>query len=64
MNAPVRQLLESFDALPDADKRRAAAEILRRVAVAESDPSEAMLLGAADERFRTLDREEASHAQR
>ncbi len=30
MTATVRQLLDSFDALPDADKHQAALEILRR----------------------------------
>jgi hypothetical protein len=61
----VQQLLASFDALPEADKQRAAAEILRRVTPAgEGDLSEAALLEAADELFRALDAEEAGHAQR
>ena len=35
MTAPVQQLLDSFDALSDADKHQATVEILRRTAVAE-----------------------------
>lgn len=40
MSAPVRRLLDLFDALPDADKRAAAAAILRR-APAAGDPLDA-----------------------
>jgi hypothetical protein len=61
----VQQLLASFDALPQADKHRAAAEILRRMSPAgEGDLSEAALVEAADELFRALDAEEARNAQR
>jgi 4-hydroxythreonine-4-phosphate dehydrogenase len=61
----VQQLLQSFDALSEADKHRAAVEILRRISPAgERDVPEAALLEAADELFRALDAEEASHAQR
>jgi hypothetical protein len=63
MTATVQQLLESFDALPDADKHQAVIEILRRFpSGAEDDLSEGALVGAADELFRTLDEEEAAHA--
>ncbi len=65
MTAPVRQLLDSFDALSDADKHQAAVEILRRYAAAvEGDLPEAALVEAADELFRALDAEEAGRAQR
>jgi hypothetical protein len=64
MSVALQHLLESFDALPDPDKHRAAVEILRRVAAAEDgDVSEAALLGAADELFLAMDAEEAGHAQ-
>jgi hypothetical protein len=60
----VQQLLESFDALPEADKQRVAVEILRRAsAVVEGDAPETVLVEVADELFRALDAEEAGHAQ-
>jgi hypothetical protein len=65
VNTTVQQLLESFDALPEADKHQAAVEILRRVsATVEGDVTESALVEAADELFRALDAEEADHAQR
>ena len=64
MTTPVRQLLDAFDALPDADKHQAAVEILRRLGPAEGDVPEAALLQAADELFRALDGEEAGPAHR
>jgi hypothetical protein len=65
VNTPVQQLLESFDALPEADKHRAAVEILRRAsATVEGDVPESALVEAADELFRALDAEEAGHAPR
>jgi hypothetical protein len=61
----VQQLLQSFDALSEADKHRAAVEILRRVwPVGNGDVPEAALVDAADELFRALDAEEAGRAQR
>jgi hypothetical protein len=65
MTATVRQFLDYFDALSDADKHLAAVEILRRVAAAPYGalPEEA-LVEAADELFRALDAEEAGHAPR
>lgn len=63
MTATVQQLLDSFDALPDADKHLAIVEILRRfLGDLEADLPESALIGAADELFRALDEEEASHA--
>jgi hypothetical protein len=65
MTAAVLQLLESFDALPEADKHRAAVEIVRKVLpAADGDVPEAALLETADELFRGLDAEEGAHAQR
>jgi hypothetical protein len=64
MTEKIQQLLDSFDALPDADKHHVAIEILRRVAVpVEGDLPEDALVGAADELFQTLDAEEDAHAQ-
>lgn len=63
MTASVRQLLDSFDALSEADKHQAAVEILRRFGGA-GDLPEAALVEAADELFRALDAEEAGHARR
>jgi hypothetical protein len=65
MTTAVQQLLNSFDALPEADKHQAAVEILRRVSASvEGDLPEAALVEAADELFRALDAEEAGHAPR
>jgi hypothetical protein len=65
MTATVQQLLDSFDALPDAEKHQALVEILRRFpGAAEDDLPESALVGTADELFRTLDEEEAGHAPR
>lgn len=65
MTATVRQLLDAFDALPEADKHQVAVEILRRFAGGvEGDLPEGALVGAADELFRTLDEDEAGHAPR
>jgi hypothetical protein len=60
----VQQLLESFDALSQADQHQAAQEILRRVASVEGDVPEAALVEAADELSRALDADEAGIAQR
>jgi hypothetical protein len=65
MTATVRQLLDSFNTLSEADKHQAAVEILRRYAgTAEGDLPEGALVEAADELFRALDAEEADHAPR
>ena len=65
MTATAQQLLDSFDALPEADQHQVAVEILRRFAGAvDGDLPESALVEAADELFRTLDAEEAGHAPR
>jgi hypothetical protein len=58
MSAAVRQLLDTFDALPEPDKHQAAVAILRR-ASPQGDLPEASLLDLADELFAALDFEEA-----
>lgn len=62
MSESVRQFLDLFDALPDADKQAAAAEILRRAP--EGDVPASALDGLADELFAALDAEEAGRADR
>ena len=60
MPTAVQQLLATFDALPEADKHRAAVEILRRaLPTAAGDIPELALAEAADELFLALDAEEA-----
>ncbi len=59
MSTTVQQLLDSFDALPEADRHRAAIEILRRIsAPVEGDVPDAALVEAADVLFCALDAEE------
>ncbi len=60
VSAPVRQLLDIFDALPDPDKRAAAAEIFRRLP--DDDLTPAGHDALADELFAALDAEEAARA--
>jgi hypothetical protein len=63
MTAAVRQLLDTFDALPEADKHQAGVEILRRVtAGATGDLPESALVEATDDLFRALDEQESGHA--
>jgi hypothetical protein len=65
VTAAVQQILALFDSLPDAEKRQAAVEILRRLPTsAQGDLPERALVEAADELFRALDAEEAGHAPR
>jgi len=63
MTLAARQLLDTFETLPEADKRQVAVEILRRCSPKESsDIPELELVGAAEELFDKLDRDERSHA--
>jgi predicted HAD superfamily phosphohydrolase len=62
MTTAVQQLLNSFDALPDADKHAATIEILRRIS-AKGDVAESTFVEVADELFSRLDSEEDGHAQ-
>jgi hypothetical protein len=55
MTMTVRQVLDCFENLSDADKHQAAIEILRRyTSPAEGDVAEAVLVETADELFRAL----------
>ncbi|HBI43860.1 MAG TPA: hypothetical protein DDY78_13575 [Planctomycetales bacterium] len=65
MSAASQQLLDSFDALAEADKHRVAVEIMRRfAATGTGDLPEEALVEAADDLFLALDAEEARHASR
>lgn len=61
MSAPVQQLLDLFDALPEPDQREAAAEIVRRLPDG-GDLADGDLDTLADELFAALDAEEAGRA--
>jgi hypothetical protein len=61
MTANVRQLLNSFDQLTEADKREAAVEILRRSLQIEVPPlDDESLVERAEELFLDLDQHEAA----
>jgi hypothetical protein len=54
-----KKLLDSFDALAEAERREVATEILRRTALVEHGvPDDSELLWAADQVFLDLDRSE------
>ena len=62
MTVPGRKILESFDELPEAEKREVAAAILRRAVCFDSLPlSDDDLVAQADELFRQLDAREDSN---
>ena len=63
MTSEVQNILHSFDALPDADKRVLASEILRRSVTLEQEPlTDEQLVEAADELLQELDRQEGEDA--
>jgi len=63
MTAQVHEILDSFDALSDCDKRELTLEILRRSPLLDSPPlTDEQLIGMAEETFLELDRREAGHA--
>jgi hypothetical protein len=64
MSNLVRQWIELFDAMPEADKRSALAEIQRRSQPLGAGLADVDLDALADELFTTLDTEEARHADR
>lgn len=64
MTASVQQLLNSFEALTDAEKQEAVAEVLRRSLQLGYPPlPEGALVAAAEELFLDLDVREAADAQ-
>jgi hypothetical protein len=61
MTASVKRILESFDELPETEKREVATAILRRTLWFDTPPlTEEDLVAEADELFRELDTREAS----
>ena len=63
MSTDVQTILHTFDALPDADKRTIASEILRRSVTLDQQPlSGEQLTEVADELFQELDRQEGDDA--
>jgi hypothetical protein len=64
MTQKVRDLLDSFEALPDAEKHELAVEVLRRVGKpAHGHLSDESLTALADELFCALDAQEAKHGE-
>ena len=64
MTTAVQQFLNSFDALSDAEKQEAVAEVLRRSSqLVLGDLPEEALVAAAEELFLELDAREAADAQ-
>lgn len=64
MTTAVRQLLDSFEALSEAEKQEAIAEVLRRsTQLVPGDLPEEALVAAAEELFLELDAREAADAQ-
>lgn len=60
MTETARALLESFEALPELDKREVLAELLRQALEPPySGPSDEDLVGAAEQLFLELERGEA-----
>ncbi len=59
MSPAVKDLLKSFEALPDVEKHELASAILRWSQITEHPPiTDEELLGSANEVFLRLDREE------
>ncbi len=64
MTTAVQQLLDSFEALSEAEQQQAASEILRRVLDSTPpDLSEEALVEAAETLFLEVDAREAADAQ-
>ena len=61
MTTNVRQLLKSFDQLPESDQREAASEILRRsLQIDLPSLNDAALVDFAEELFLSFDQQEAA----
>ena len=64
METPAQHLIATFDQLPDAEKQKVAAAILRRTLNLDLPPlSEEDLVLSAEDLFLELDRREAEDAQ-
>ena len=64
VTSSVQQMLDTFDQMPEAEKREFAAEILRRTLSLEYEPlSDEELTLNAEQLFRELDRREAASDQ-
>ena len=64
MTTAVKELLNTFDALPDPEKHEAATQLRRRVIIGESvDALEDVLVFASEELFLELDDREATGGQ-
>lgn len=62
MTPSVQELLDTFDRLPEEDKREAASQILGRVRRIDVDPiSDEELILSAEELFLHLDRREEAN---
>jgi len=60
MTSEVQAILQSFEALPETDKRDLASEIVRRTLKSDQPPlSDEDLVSIAEETFLELDREES-----
>jgi hypothetical protein len=60
MGNAAERLIESFEALPEVDKREVLSVLLRRaIELPYPSPSDEELLHAADQVFQDLDRREA-----
>ena len=63
MGTPAQNIIDTFDGLPDSEKREVAAAILRRTAEMEfGSLSDDELVLSAEETFLELDRREAEDA--
>ena len=61
MSKSAKNILESFDELPETEKREVASAILRRALRFDTlPPTDEDLVAQADELFRELDKHEAS----
>ncbi|MFO0801542.1 MAG: hypothetical protein U0791_00270 [Gemmataceae bacterium] len=61
MTIAVRQLLDVYRSLPEAEKHEATVEILSLTSDSKDLPEDSLVF-AADELFQVLDDEEARHA--
>ena len=63
MGTPAQNVIDTFDELPDSEKRDDAAAILRRTLEIEFPLSDEELTLSAEETFLELDRREAEDAR-